>query len=170
MRRSACCALLALAACEGEPAASRAVARGAAPVARDAARVVVADAARDGCRAGEPVVHAFRFGTLAAPAGWCWRRTAEGDDLSGVVLDDQGRVRARYDELAFDGKVGDACARGRAIRAATQRGVAYRACELADGRHCVSFHGQANLCSEPPDDTFSLHDLIATLGPARGRP
>jgi len=121
---------------------------------------------------GAATSHRFRFGTLAAPPGWCWRRTAEGDDQSGVVLDEGGRIRVRYYELSFDEKVDDACDAHRAgvhaVRAGRAAGVAYRACEVDGGRHCFSFHGLANLCTEPPEDAaFSAETWVGTLVPGK---
>ncbi|HTR49790.1 MAG TPA: hypothetical protein VMJ10_03720 [Kofleriaceae bacterium] len=145
----------------------------APPPARDAARGP-ADAAIDASAAcaGAPTSHRFRFGTLAAPPGWCWQRTAEGDDQSGVVLDDTGRIRARYFELSFGEQVGDACDAHRAgvhaVRDGRAAGVAYRTCELDGGRRCFSFHGEANLCTEPPEDAaFSAETWVGTLVPPK---
>ena len=121
------------------------------------------DAGVRACARDEPGTRAFRFGTLTAPAGWCWRRTAEGDDMGGILVDDHARVRMSYDELAFGDKVGDACKAGNAIRDAKSHGVAYRTCTLAGGRHCYSFRGLANLCTETAEDL----DLTPMLAPKR---
>lgn len=103
---------------------------------------------------------------LVAPDGMCLRRLMEGDDQSGVVIDDAGRVWAHYYALSFD-VVGDACDAKRperkTARDAKERGIAYRACELTDGRHCVSLHGAANVCTEAGPDQLDLQRMISLL-------
>jgi hypothetical protein len=129
----------------------------------DAALAPSVDAGTVPCRGDDSATRTFYFGTLTAPAGWCWRRTEEGDDMSGVLLDDHTRVRMRYDELAHRDTVPDTCKGGRAIRDAAHNGIAYRTCTLADGRHCYTFHGLANVCTESAEDL----DLTATLAKKR---
>jgi hypothetical protein len=138
--------------------------------ARDAALAPSIDAPiADAARTCDTPTHTFRFGTLSAPPGWCWHRTAEGDDLSGVVVDAQGRVRLRWDELAFDAKVDDACDPKRRgvhdVHDLLAQGVPYRTCMLADGHRCWSFRGLANVCAEPGMELGV--DPIGTLVPRR---
>lgn len=107
--------------------------------------------------------HRFRVGTLTAPPGWCWHRTAEGDDQSGVLRDPAGRIRARFTELSFAERVGDPC---EASPARTLGKTTYRICARDTSRHCLTFHGLANLCTVPPEaPDLSLEALVATLHP-----
>jgi hypothetical protein len=76
----------------------------------------------------------------------------------------------RYYELSFAEKLGDACdphrPGARAFRDESAHGVTFRSCELDDGRHCFSFHGLANMCTELPEDpSFSPLDMIRALAP-----
>ena len=160
--RSRAVLLLVVAACHREPhRGDPADATIATPAVAPRADAAIADAGIDAAPPCPPdaTTHAFRFGTLSVPAGWCWRRTSEGDDLSGVVLDDAGRTRLTFDQLAFDERVGDACAKA----SGSHDAHAYRTCELADGRHCASFHGAANVCGE----AAVLADVLRTLAPKR---
>ena len=114
---------------------------------------------------------ALAFGRLEAPTGWCWRRTREGDDLSGELRDERDRVRVRYDLLAFGERVPDPCrarAKPRRTRREAIRRVPFESCELADGTTCVSFDGRVNLCAKASEaDGFSPIDLARTLVPAK---
>nr|HEX4317128.1 hypothetical protein [Kofleriaceae bacterium] len=126
------------------------------------------DAGPAACGSTESPTLGFPFGSLSLPTGWCWRRTAEGDDLSGIVVDDHARVRANYTTLAHGDKVGDSCdARRPDLRAASDahaRGLAFRSCQLDDGHHCISFHGAANICTVLPElPGFALPSLVDTL-------
>lgn len=120
---------------------------------RDASIAAPAGEHHAPCQPDEQRSHRFAFGSLSAPEHWCWRRTEEGDDLSGVLLDAAGRVRAHYTALAFGAKVGDACDAQRpgvhGARSGRADGIAYRTCDLDDGRRCYSFYGAANVCLEP---------------------
>jgi hypothetical protein len=153
--------LIVLAACEGsappKPAPPK-PAPIAAPVAIDAA---LPDAAIPLCPA-DATVHKFRFGTLSVPDGWCWQRSAEGDDQSGTVFDDKHHVQLTFTQMSFDENVGDACA-GKHARDVRIGGVRYTVCELAGGRSCASFHGAANVCG----DAKTLESVLATLAPKR---
>ncbi len=96
-------------------------------------------------------------------------RTEEGDDLSGVLRDETGRVRMRYYRLAHGGQVQDACAERPErlwARDSLVGGVAFRYCELSDraGHQCFSFSGQANICTDSASmDPFVPIDLVRTL-------
>lgn len=166
-------------ACRGSRDDATAPRDGAPPTPRPIAATRDANEARD---AGSADVAAaapcasdaspFSFGRFQIPQGWCWRRTAEGDDLSGVLVDAGGRVRVRYFALAHGERVGDACAPDRPglkwARDDRVRGIAFRYCEIDDPapRTCFAFHGAANLCTDPSvADGFSALDLIRTLAP-----
>ncbi len=112
----------------------------------------------------------FPFGRFSLSAGWCWERTEEGDDQGGVLLDERGRIRMRYEALSHGEHVGDACAPTRKdigwVRSEKSGGVSFRWCDIGDreGHQCFSFGGAANLCTAgPPYDGFSAIELVRTL-------
>jgi hypothetical protein len=158
-------ALVGAIACHGDsrPAPSVALVRRDAAAKAIDAPAIDAPVGERPCGAAEAASHKFRFGTLTAPTGWCWRRTAEGDDQSGVVVDADARIRFRYFELSFDEKLGDSCDVHRpGVHGIHDAGTG-RTCQLDDGRHCASFHGVANICTVAPEAAgFSLDELIAT--------
>lgn len=113
--------------------------------------------------------HAFPFGRFTLPAGFCFERTGEGDDLGGVLYDGEHRVRMRYFELAHGAQVGDACRprpERRSVRTETSGNVRFSICDFSDGRQCFSFGGQANLCTEGSvTDGFSPLELVRSVHP-----
>ncbi|HEY3803283.1 MAG TPA: hypothetical protein VGL61_11780 [Kofleriaceae bacterium] len=156
--------LIVVVACEGSaPPSQVKPAPVAPPVAADAAiaDAAIADAAIAACP-DYNTVHKFRFGTLSAPAGSCWRRTAEGDDQSGVLTDGANHVQLTYTQMSFDENVGDAC-RGKPARDVRIGAVRYTVCELGSDRTCASFHGAANVCG----DAKTLESVLQTLAPKR---
>ena len=141
--------LLALAACGSDT--SPIVARGSdAPAVVARATDAGNDAgtspdARPRCTSSESPL---AFAEITVPAGWCWVRTEEGDDQSGVLVDETGTQRMRYFMLAHGARVADPCSKRKA-RTEHVHGIAFRVCEVEASRTCFSFAGRANLCTEP---------------------
>jgi hypothetical protein len=153
------CLVLLLVGCRCEPPA-RPVVADASPDARliDARQVAPQIDAHPAC---EP--RAFSFGTFEVPAGWCWRRTAEGDDLSGELDDDHDVARMTYQQLAHGEQVDDVCRKRperTSERSETVAGVRVHACVLANGHHCYAFPN-TNMCTT--DAGFDSDALIRTL-------
>lgn len=99
----------------------------------------------------------------ALPAGWSWRRTGEGDDLSGELDDDHGVARMTYQRFAHGVPVPDVCVPRPqlvSVRYETIRGAMVHACVLSNGHHCYGFPA-VNLCTT--DASFDADAFVRAL-------